>query len=161
MAWDSPAVPRCKSHPLKEVSDFRNEQDIVLQRFGPARIAENFFGFLGEGVFLQRDAEVESFWSFGVFLVFSCVFHGSWFRAGDCSFNHAPKLAYLYCQTFFRSRVHGRETVGVKRQRRLHTQDFTPISASPSLARSVGRSCERRAIRPQCPQTTKPRCSSR
>jgi len=36
---------------------------------------------------VKRDAEDESFW---IFLVFSCVFHGSWFRAGECSF----KIAY-------------------------------------------------------------------
>jgi len=47
---------------LKEESDFRNEQDIVLQRFGPARIAEFFLCVFCEGVIsLQRDAEVESF----------------------------------------------------------------------------------------------------
>ncbi len=91
---------------LKEESDFRNERDVVPAaiRAGPNR-RKIFFCFFGEGVSLQRDAEAESFWSFGVFLVFSCVFHGSWFRAGDCSFkkNSWSRRVTLFCTSISRA----------------------------------------------------------
>ena len=49
---------------LKEESDFRNERDVVPAaiRAGPNR--RLFFLFFWKGGTLQRDAEVESFWSF-------------------------------------------------------------------------------------------------
>jgi hypothetical protein len=82
------APPTSACRLLKEESDFRNERDVVPAaiRAGPNR-RFIFFCFYGRCFPVKRDAEDESFL---IFLVFSCVFHGSWFRAGECSF----KIAY-------------------------------------------------------------------
>jgi hypothetical protein len=55
------SCPLCLVSLLKEESDFRNERDVFLQGFGPARIHRIFFLFFWKRGTLQRDAEIESF----------------------------------------------------------------------------------------------------